>query len=251
MELVIFLLIRSFREANFSLYCEALSELIPYFFANNNTNYARWLPVHLRDMFSLDKKPPELAPEFRRGNFVVHKTCRNFSALDLDQAHEHANAIIKADSGAIGLTENPSALRRWMGAGREVSHLVLLYETEVQTKEAQEQTVHHEQTPQAQKTFLERVKKLSNCLKDLGNPFEEESRDLYSIGTRDIANPSSAELLQTNLKKGQAKAQDFAQGLQENPTTSYDPIKRNRVDFFSQGTATVEPSKQNLVKDDW
>ena len=63
MELVIFLLIWSFREANFSLYCEVLSELIPYFFANNNTNYARWLSIHLRDMLSLDKKHPELAQE--------------------------------------------------------------------------------------------------------------------------------------------------------------------------------------------
>lgn len=54
MELAIFLLIRSFREGDFELYREALSELIPYFFANNNTNYARWLPVHLRDMMSLD-----------------------------------------------------------------------------------------------------------------------------------------------------------------------------------------------------
>ena len=201
MELVIFLLIWSFREANFSLYCEVLSELIPYFFANNNTNYARWLSIHLRDMLSLDKKHPELAQEFRRGNFVDTKTRRNFSALALDQAHEQPNAIITADGGAIGLTENPSALRRWMVAGPEVSHLVSLYETEVQTKEAQEQTVHHEQTLQAQKTFLERVKKLSNFLQDLGNPFEEESRDLYSIDTRDIANPRSAELLQTHHKK--------------------------------------------------
>ena len=33
MQLVLFLLIRSFREGNFDLYREALSELIPYFFA--------------------------------------------------------------------------------------------------------------------------------------------------------------------------------------------------------------------------
>ena len=55
MELTILLLIRSFREANFALYCDALSELIPYFFANNNINYARWLPIHLRDMMSLEQ----------------------------------------------------------------------------------------------------------------------------------------------------------------------------------------------------
>ena len=92
-------------------------------------------------MLTLDSRHPELAQEFRRGNFVVHKTSQNFSSLALDQAHEQANAIIKADGGAIGLTENPSAL--WMIAGPEVSNLVSVYETEAQTKEACEHTLHH------------------------------------------------------------------------------------------------------------
>ncbi|KAJ8340119.1 hypothetical protein SKAU_G00347520 [Synaphobranchus kaupii] len=86
-------------------------------------------------------------------------------------------------------------------------------------------------------------------LQDLGNPFQEESHDLYSIDTRDIANPSSAELLQSHLKKGQTKFQEFVQGLQNHPTTFYEPIKKNRVDFFSQDSATAEPSKQKLVKE--
>lgn len=98
-------------EANFALYCEALSELIPYFFANNNINYARWLPIHLRDMMSLEQHHPQVAREFHNGNFVVHKSCREFSAIAIDQAHEQANAVIKGDGGAIGVTEDPSALR--------------------------------------------------------------------------------------------------------------------------------------------
>lgn len=87
MELVIFMLVRSFREANFDLYCQSLSELLPFFFANNNVNYARWLPIHLRDMVTLKEKHPQLAEEFEKGNFVVHKTTRVFSALPIDQAH--------------------------------------------------------------------------------------------------------------------------------------------------------------------
>ncbi|KAJ8351073.1 hypothetical protein AAFF_G00156320 [Aldrovandia affinis] len=97
MELVILLLIRSFREANFFLYCQSLAELIPYFFANNNVNYARWLPIHYRDMVTLEQKHPQLAQEFQSGNFVVHKSSRQFSAMAIDQAHEQANAVIKAD----------------------------------------------------------------------------------------------------------------------------------------------------------
>ena len=250
MELVIFLLIRSFREANFVLYCQALHELIPYFFSNNNTNYARWLPIHLRDMLTLESSHPELHKEFKAGNFVVHKTSRQFSAMALDQAHEQTNAFIKADGGAIGLTEDPSALRRWMVAGPEIIRLVSAYETEVQSKESNEQTTHHEQTPHAQKTFLERVSKLSLALQHLGSPFQEESQDLYSIDNKDIAHPSSAELLQTHLDRGRTKFQKFSDSLANNAVSFYEPIKKNRTDFFRQEAAPVEQSKQKLLKED-
>lgn len=40
------------------------------------------------------------------------KTRKRFSAIALDQAHEQDNAVVKGDSGAVGLTENPAALKR-------------------------------------------------------------------------------------------------------------------------------------------
>ena len=88
-------LVRSFREADFGLYREALAE--PYFFANNDVNYARWLTIHLREMMCIDARHPEIAKEFHKGNFVVHKTERNFSGLPIDQAHEQNNAVIKGE----------------------------------------------------------------------------------------------------------------------------------------------------------
>ena len=101
MEVTILTLIRSFREANFGF--EALSELLPYFFANNNVNYARWFTIHLRDMMSIDQQHPEVAKGFHKGNFVVHKSERAFSGLAI---------------------EDPTALRRWMVAGPGVSRLL-------------------------------------------------------------------------------------------------------------------------------
>ena len=68
-ELAILLFIRSHREANFALYKDILFELIPYFFALDHVNYARWLPVHLSDMANFY---PELNVEFEKGNFAVH-----------------------------------------------------------------------------------------------------------------------------------------------------------------------------------
>ena len=42
-----------------------------------------------------------------------------FSTMAIDQAHEQNNAVIKGDGGAIGLTEDQTALRRWAVAGPE------------------------------------------------------------------------------------------------------------------------------------
>ena len=49
--------------------------------------------------------------EFRSGKFVVHNSSRAFSALPIHQAHAQSNAVIKGYSGAVGITEDPSALR--------------------------------------------------------------------------------------------------------------------------------------------
>ena len=200
---------------------------------------------------TLKQKHPQLAQEFQSGKFVVHKSSREFSAMAIDQAHEQANAVIKADGGAIGVTEDPSALRRWMVAGPEVSHLVAQYEAASGTKEGIEHTSHHEQTERAQRMFLEKVEKLSQAMIDMGNPFQEESRDLLSLDTKDIAHHTAAELIGTHYEKGRVRFQEFMKGLEEEEeSTFYQPIKKNRVDFFRQEPASVDSSKQKVLKED-
>lgn len=97
-------------------------------------------------MVTLEQKHPQLAQEFQNGNFVVHKLSQQFLVVANDQAHEQANTVIKADRGAIGMTEDPSALRRWMIAGAEVSHLVAQCEAACGTKDSTEHISHHEDT---------------------------------------------------------------------------------------------------------
>lgn len=157
MELTTLMLIRSFREGDFTLYCDTLHELLGYFFA-------RWLTVHLYDMMTLQQCHPEVAREFKRGNFVVHKSAREFSAIAIDQAHGQNNAVIKGDGGAIGLTEDPERLRHWMVAGPEVSRLIAGYEVMSGARDATATYKQHEQTQGAQKTFLEKV--VTDCSHD-------------------------------------------------------------------------------------
>ena len=62
-ETLVLLVVRAQRQHNFSLYVEALEDLMPLFFALDHVNYARWTPIHIRDMKSL---PLSIAREFQK-----------------------------------------------------------------------------------------------------------------------------------------------------------------------------------------
>ena len=85
--------------------------------------------VLLRDMGSLKEVHPTVFAEFMKGNFVVKKTANRFSAIAIDQTHEQNNASVKDDGGAVGLTGNPPALRRWMVSGLEMARVTGEFET--------------------------------------------------------------------------------------------------------------------------
>ena len=71
LELTVKVYIRAFRETEFLLYIEALSMIVPWFFALGHTHYSRWVPVHLRDMVSLKQLHPDVCVEFLKGDFAV------------------------------------------------------------------------------------------------------------------------------------------------------------------------------------
>ena len=67
LEVYTLIFVQSLREADFAMYLDALTELMPWFFALGHTNYARWIPVHLKDMAELAKKHPGIYREFDGG----------------------------------------------------------------------------------------------------------------------------------------------------------------------------------------
>ena len=89
LELSTLIYVRSLREADFSMYIDALTELVPWFFALDHTHYACWIPIHLRDMAQLPNQHPEICRDFNNGHFTVKKTKILYSTISLDKAHEH------------------------------------------------------------------------------------------------------------------------------------------------------------------
>ena len=53
------------------------------------------------------------------------------------------NKLVKGEGGAVGLTEDPQALERWLVAGPEISWLILEFEYSFQSLEYQTSKRHH------------------------------------------------------------------------------------------------------------
>ena len=233
LELVVMIYVRSIREANFQLYIDALTKIVPWFFALGHTHYARWIPVHLRDMITLQDRHPDVYNQFLKGNFVVKKTTHSFSAIAIDQAHEQNNASVKGDGGAVGLTENPAALHRWMVSGPEMARLVGEFEASSE-KRKETDTRHHEQTKHAQKAFAQDVKALTSAIEDMGNPFcEESSVDLLVLDTRDLVDAAVIDTVKRIEKLGQDQYDTYVSERLVNQTKK-NPIKKNNLPLFSR-----------------
>ncbi|KAK0061126.1 hypothetical protein Bpfe_009287 [Biomphalaria pfeifferi] len=174
--MILLVFVASLRDGNFTLYLQTLEELAPWFFALDQQNYGRWLSVHIHDMKKLQGGSSMCYEDLMQGRFVLQKTSRPFSKMALDQAHEQNNAIIKGEGGAVGLTENPSAWRRWMIGGPEVSKVLQDLELSFEIKRSKESDQHHEQDKGFQENFKAAVCRLMDVIQETGNPFLEKKR---------------------------------------------------------------------------
>lgn len=241
LELKVMVFVRSLREADFQLYIESLSQLVPWFFSLDHSHYARWIPVHLRDMIMLERKHPTVYQEFMLGNFTVKKTGRAFSNMAIDQAHEQNNAFVKSEGGAVGLTQNPSALRRWMVCGPEMARLIEEFQASYGKPRTKSDLRHHEQTKSTQNKFFNQVKMLTNVIEEMGNPFIDESNELLVLDTRDLADPGIVNAMRIIEITGQQQYDEFVnERLISQSKHIKDPIKRNKFPLFSRPPARAK-----------
>ena len=239
--------VRAIRNADFKLYIDALTKIVPWFFALDHTNYARWIPVHLRNMVTLMDVHRAVFSEFLKGNFVVKKTARKFSAIAIDHAHEQNNASVKDDGGAVSLTENPAALRRWMMSGPEMARVIGEFEASTKRRKTLDLR-HHEEAKHVQRAFARDVKRLANTIEEMGNPFTENSNDLLVLDSRDLADPAVINTVRQIEKLGQEQYDVYvSERLVSQTKPISDPIKKNNLPLFSRPPVRAKTKSQQQL----
>ncbi|KAJ8021223.1 hypothetical protein HOLleu_38359 [Holothuria leucospilota] len=108
--------IRATREGNWELHLSSTRSMIPWYFAYDRVNYARYLPAYWLEMCSLQKDHPAIYAEFRDGKFVAQRQRQHpFSQVACDQVIEQTvNRDSKTKGGLVGFSVNKGAVHRWI-----------------------------------------------------------------------------------------------------------------------------------------
>ena len=196
---------------------------------------------------SLQQLHSDVYTEFQKGKFVVKKSKRAFSSIATDQAYEPNNASVKGNGGAVGLTENPAVVRRWVVCGPEMARLFQEFERATKKSKSIDRR-HHKQKSYVQIAFQKDVRSLTHAIEEMGNPFTEYSSDLLVLNRRDVCGHSSGRTVAQMLKIGleQYESYRYIEKRIVNQTMPItDPIKRNNLHLHSRPPCR-EKSRKDL-----
>ena len=150
---------------------------------------------------------------------------------------------MKGSGGAVGLTENPSAFRRWMIAGPEQARLLLEFESQFLDLE-DSSNEQHEQCYSSQEAFHSQVKNLTEAISTMGNPFLDASPELIVLDSRNCAGDAIVATIRSIENLGKSQYQEYVDNvIKERKVTIQQPIKRNSLPLF-KCPAPKKSSKQ-------
>ncbi len=109
-------LIFTSRTGNWELYLSCIEEVLPWAFAYDRQNYARYLIPFMNDMRDLPFRMSEVHTAFKKGYFSVQMADGNtFGRNEADKTIENTiNRDCKTGGGYIGFSANFSATQRWV-----------------------------------------------------------------------------------------------------------------------------------------
>ena len=219
--------IYSIRSGNWELLLECIRSILPYTFAYDNLNYARYLTGMLGDMLELPHDFPEVYAEFMRGNFAAQLTeDGRFLRTETDKVIEMTlNKDSKSAGGCTGFSTNINAVKRWeinaayRAALRNCFHSHLNYDLP--------RYKHVDLNPSRIKKDQEDVQRiLSTIAETFIDPLSQQP--LISISTGVIATEKVAIDTKKAREKGEKAMESFIATRLTEPRTAcfFDPIKK-------------------------
>ena len=228
-------LIRASREGNWQLHLHAIRNMIPWCFAYDKINYARYLPVYHARMMNLPSEHPDVYSNFMARMFSVQLTGRgSFGRIPVDQTTEvTVNKDTKSSAGITKYSLKTGAENRFfMTAEYRCSFLAHLRDM-VQVKRP---SYHHDEMLSTRKRKDEQaVTAVESLIESWNNPFTER-KELVSLSTAKQAPGDVTRDLLNAQQVGEKAYQEFReQRLESFPPQKkfHDTINLKKLKTFS------------------
>ena len=222
--------VRSIRTEDLILYEESLDEIADWVFILDHYNYARWLPVHVRDMMNVRVKHPALYRQFADGFVTIAKTQNPFAMIGFDQTHEQQNKELKMHGGTLNLSDE-CVFTKWAVAGPEIARVITECEAGMYTRK-NAVLKHHDHSPSVQQRFFAHTKALVIEFQEAGNPFDADSHVVVIIYTREVMPDNVARSIMGAHGEGKKQHADFVEHrLQSAAVAFHEPIKMNKINL--------------------
>ena len=201
-------LLRATREGNWNLYLQSIGKVIPWMFAYDHQNYARYLPIFYYDMLNLERTHPDIYADFLNGNFSIQLDSTNsFSRLPVDEVIEKTiNLDTQTAGGTKGFSRKPAAVERYYLIADVRSSFMRVLDEISDAKQSSYK--HADLFPGRIKKDEKDVKSIVNLCSDWINPFLPSS-ELAVISTAAVVPEKVACDLSTAQKRGEEAFEKF------------------------------------------
>ena len=241
MEMVenVLLLTRATRTGNWELHVSAVRNILPWMFAYDRPNYARYLSAYYLEMCDLPQTHPIVHKALATGEFAVQRQeSRGFAQVECDMCKEQTcNREAKTKGGIVGFTINTGAVMRW---------LLTQHESSAITNECKAMAGKVENS----RTRKDLDKAMITTVRSMINPFDEEGDELLHLSSGVVA-PGNVQngLLQAHSHGNKAFVTFARDRLQSQCDTStfFQPIKRQNLPTFGVKKKTVTKVKGKRI----
>ena len=241
--------IRASRTGNWELHKTCLQQMLPWMFAYDHTNYARYMTIYLWDMLQLQMTHLDIEKSMKQGENAVQR-CEGkaFCQIPVDQTIEQTvNRDSKTPGGIIGFSLNKSALQGWILTAHERPAVTQSCKRMAGLEDPEKGP--HKESSKHRVQGDECVQQIVSVLTYLKNPFQP-SNDLVSLTSGVVASDEITEDLLHAETKGQEALDDFVKLLlNSNKTNFFDPLKKLQLKTFSH--AQKPKQRQETTKADF
>ena len=183
----VLLLTRATRTGNWDLHLSIIKRILPWTFAYDRPNYARYLSAYYLEMCDLPKTHPSAYAAFSSGEFAVQRQDRyGFSQVECDMCIEQTcNRDAKTKGGLIGFTTNHGAVLRWLLTQHRCS--AITNECKAMAGKEDEARLRKDLDQSRIERDEKDVEAIVSTIRSMVNPFNVEGTDLLHLTSGVVA----------------------------------------------------------------